>query len=132
METTVTVRFSETDALGHVNNTSYFIYLEEARLHFLKEIEIDMKMKNWSFILASTKCDFLSQAYFDQILKITTSVSRVGTKSFQLEHDISCAQTGSPIAKGTAILVQFNFDKQESEPIPELLKDRLLSLIKAA
>ena len=24
METTVTVRFSETDLLGHVNNTSYF------------------------------------------------------------------------------------------------------------
>lgn len=131
MESMVTVRFSETDALGHVNNTSYFIYLEEARLHFLKEMEMDLKIRNWSFILASTKCDFLAQAYFDQILKINTTVSRVGTKSFQLEHDIYCAQTGSPIAKGTAILVQFNFDKQESEPIPVLLKEKLLELVEA-
>ena len=131
METTVTVRFAETDALGHVNNTSYFIYLEEARMHFLKEIGQDMKMKNWSFILASTKCDFLSQAYFDQVLKIDTSVFKVGTKSFQLEHAISCKQTGVPIAKGNAILVQFNFDKQESEQIPELLKEKLLSLIES-
>ena len=131
METTVTVRFSETDALGHVNNTSYFIYLEEARMHFLKEIGQEIKMKNWSFILASTKCDFISQAYFDQILKIDTSVSKVGTKSLQLEHAISCKQTGALIAKGNAILVQFNFDKQESEPIPELLKTKLMCLVES-
>lgn len=35
-ELKVNVRFSETDALGHINNTSYFIYLEEARMKFLK------------------------------------------------------------------------------------------------
>ena len=132
METTVTVRFSETDLLCHVNNTSYFIYLEEARLHFLKEMEQELKVRDWTFILASTKCDFLSQAYFDQVLKIETNVSKVGTKSFQLEHSISCKQTGIPIAKGYAVLVQFNFDKQESEPIPELLKAKLKSLVEAA
>ena len=132
METTVTVRFSETDLLGHVNNTSYFIYLEEARLHFLKEMEHELRVRDWTFILASTKCDFLSQAYFDQVLKIETTVSKVGTKSFQLEHSISCKQTGIPIAKGHAVLVQFNFDKQESEPIPELLKAKLKNLVEAA
>lgn len=129
METVVTVRFAETDALGHVNNTSYFIYFEEARLQFLKELGQKMDVTNWSFILASTKCDFLSQAYFDQQLKIDTSVSKVGTKSFELNHFITCKQTGVPIAKGNAILVQFNFDKQESEPVPELLRTRLMSLI---
>lgn len=38
-ETQVKVRFCETDALGHINNTSYFIYLEEARIAFLKKWE---------------------------------------------------------------------------------------------
>lgn len=34
-ETAVKVRFCETDALGHISNISYFIYLEEARTDFL-------------------------------------------------------------------------------------------------
>lgn len=38
-ETQVKVRFCETDALGHINNTSYFIYLEEARIAFFEEME---------------------------------------------------------------------------------------------
>lgn len=30
-EIQVTIRLCETDALGHINNASYFVYLEEAR-----------------------------------------------------------------------------------------------------
>ena len=37
-ELEVNVRFSETDALGHINNTSYFIYLEEARMKFFEAL----------------------------------------------------------------------------------------------
>lgn len=37
----VYVRFSETDSSGHVNNTSYFLYLEEARAKFFFEIGWD-------------------------------------------------------------------------------------------
>ena len=76
----VTVRFAETDALGHVNNTSYFIYMEDARLHLLKELGWNTSHKDWSFVLVSTKCDFINQAYFDQILRIDTSIQKVGTK----------------------------------------------------
>lgn len=124
-ETQVTVRFSETDALGHINNTSYFIYLEEARIRFIETLGFKMNIENWNFILASTKCDFISQGYFDQNLSIKTYVSKIGTKSFQLEHDITSTQTNELIAKGNAIMVFFNFEKQRSEPIPELLRSGL-------
>lgn len=117
----VTVRFGETDALGHINNTSYFIYLEEARIRFIEALGYDMKANDWKFILASTKCDFLNQGYFNQTLAIQTYVSKIGTKSFQIEHDIIDAKSGEPIAKGNAIMVYFNFEKQKSEPLPEQL-----------
>ncbi|WP_026695732.1 acyl-CoA thioesterase [Peribacillus kribbensis] len=124
-ETQVTVRFCETDALGHINNTSYFIYLEEARIKFFELLGYSMDVKDWSFILASTKCDFVSQGYFNQILSIKTYVSKIGTKSFQIEHEITCAQTGELIAKGMAVIVYFNFETQKSEVLPPLLKSAL-------
>jgi acyl-CoA thioester hydrolase len=124
-EIQVTVRFGETDALGHINNTSYFIYLEEARIRFIETLGYKMDSENWNFILASTKCDFISQGYFDQRLAIHSYVSKIGTKSFQLEHDITCTQTRELIAKGNAIMVYFDFEKQRSEQIPLLLREGL-------
>ncbi|MBN8193175.1 acyl-CoA thioesterase [Bacillus sp. NTK074B] len=126
METiTVTSRFCETDALGHINNTTYFVYLEEARIKFFQTIGFDMDVKDWRFILASTKCDFVSQGYFNQELEITTYISRIGSKSFQLEHDILCANTHQLIARGNAVIVYFDFQEQRSKAITELLKTQL-------
>jgi acyl-CoA thioester hydrolase len=126
METiTVTSRFCETDALGHINNITYFVYLEDARIKFFQTIGFDMDVKDWRFILASTKCDFVSQGYFNQELKVTTYISRVGSKSFQLEHDILCSNTNQLIAKGNAVIVYFDFQEQCSKEIPKLLRNRL-------
>lgn len=123
----VTVRFCETDALGHINNTSYFIYIEEARIKFFEKLGYEMNLKNWNFILASTKCDFINQGYFNQKLSISTYLSRIGSKSFQLEHDIRSEDTNQLIAKANAIIVYFDFVEQRSDIIPDLLRARLES-----
>ncbi|MCA1029786.1 acyl-CoA thioesterase [Bacillus timonensis] len=125
LEISEKVRFSETDALGHVNNTSYFVYLENARVHFFEAVGQQMDAKNWNFILASTKCDFINQAYFSQKLAITTSVTKIGTKSFHLYHEILDEQTRQVISKGNEAIVYFNFQTQQSEPLPEKLRAEL-------
>ncbi|MBE4908965.1 acyl-CoA thioesterase [Bacillus luteolus] len=123
--TKIKVRFGETDALGHINNSSYFAYLEDARIGFFESIGCNMSTTSWNFILASTKCDFIGQGYFNQILKITTTVTRIGNKSFQLEHEIFDDQTDRLIARGNAIIVYFDFEEQQSVVIPESLKVEL-------
>jgi acyl-CoA thioester hydrolase len=130
-EIEITGRFSETDALGHINNTSYFVYLEEARIKFFQLLGFNMKAKDWNFILASTTCNFINQGYFNQIFSIKTCVSKIGTKSFQLEHDIVCAQTKQIIASASAVVVYYNYEEQKSEQIPELLKSQLAGHMKS-
>ncbi|MCP3027953.1 thioesterase family protein [Halobacillus sp. A5] len=123
-ETDTTVRFCETDAAGHVNNTSYFIYLEEARGRFFQS-NLENYQTFGRFIIASTKCDFLSQAYFNQQLIISTWISKIGTKSFQFKHEIKAKDTGVSIAEAEAAIVYFNYEEQKSEPIPEDVRKRL-------
>lgn len=129
-EIEVYVRFSETDALGHVNNVSYLIYFEEARTKFFEEV-CDNKELFKNFILASVTCDYLSQAYAAQILKVKTTISRVGTKSFTVEHLLSDKESNQIIAKGTAVLVAYDFNEQKSITLPSevryQLEDRLIS-----
>ena len=126
-ETNIYVRYCETDAGGHVSNTSYFLYMEEARSKFFEAIGFRGKERrhNMQFILASTACDFIAQAYASQLLTVSTSVGRIGTKSFTIRHDIRDAETGDPVASGHAVAVCFDFGTQESQPIPDLLRGML-------
>ncbi|MGJ9457831.1 acyl-CoA thioesterase [Oceanobacillus sp. CF4.6] len=132
-EIEVYVRFSETDAAGHVNNTSYFIYFEEARIKYLEQISKDSKRDFLpsNVILVTTSCDYIAQAYAGKILKITTEVSHVGNKSFRVDHVLTLADTGTVIAKGTAVLACFNYEEQKTVPIPDeirvLLERKLVS-----
>ncbi|TWT24767.1 thioesterase family protein [Planomicrobium sp. CPCC 101110] len=124
-ETTVKVRFSETDALGHISSISYFIYLEEARTDFFQELGLGADIADWKIILISAQCDFVRQGHFNQRLKIATEVSRLGDSSFMLAHQITDEKTGELIAKGEAGAVYFNFKKQKSERLPAELKEKL-------
>lgn len=126
-ESHLTVRFGETDLLGHVNNASYFSYLEQGRVELFNALSNggDYEYDKWQFTLATIKCDFLAQTYFDQDLTIVTKVSRIGNKSFTLEQPIYDKNTGTLLANGESVIVYFDFDDQESKPIPDALRERL-------
>lgn len=121
----IKVRVGETDMLGHINNTSYFIYMEETRIDFLKNLGINIETHNFAFMLASAKCDFISQGYFGQILDITTDVGRIGNKSITLISTMKEKESGELIARGEAVLVYFDTGEQQTVPIPDSFKEKL-------
>ncbi|WP_373893518.1 acyl-CoA thioesterase [Virgibacillus natechei] len=121
----IKVRFGETDALGHINNTNYFAYMEETRLDFLQKLGLDISNKDFSIILASAKCDFIRQGYFGQILEIDTKVVKIGRTSVTLSTDMVDKESGNMIAKGEATVVYFNVLEQKPTEIPEWIKTSL-------
>ena len=116
------VRYCETDAGGHVSNTSYFLYFEEGRTKFFESIGFGPKRRSIHFIVAQTECDFRAQAYAGQNLTVTTNVSRIGTKSYTMAHEITNKETGDLIATGGAVIVCYNFETEQSEEIPNNLR----------
>lgn len=130
----IKVRFSETDLLGHINNVSYFTYLETARIDFIEKIGLKINTDEHVFILASANCDFIQQGYFGQTLKINTRVSRIGTKSLVLASEMFDKESGELIAKGESALVYFNRIEQKSvaltAEIKEMLQPYILELTK--
>jgi acyl-CoA thioester hydrolase len=123
--TDIQVRFCETDAVGHVNNVSYFIYLEQARVDFTKMLGQDSSSFDWHMVVVSLHCDFINQAYFDQILEITTGVSKIGGKNFILVHEVRDKESKNLIAKGESILVILDTKNNKSIPLDEEWRTRL-------
>ncbi|MFC3016392.1 acyl-CoA thioesterase [Virgibacillus litoralis] len=126
----IKVRVSETDLLGHINNASYFIYMEEARIDFLKKLGIDIENGNFAFMLVSAKCDFIRQGYFGKTLKVATEVLKIGTKSITLTSRMTESESGDLIARGEVVLVYFDVHAEQTIEIPESFKDKLQAHMK--
>ncbi|RKQ35737.1 acyl-CoA thioesterase [Oceanobacillus halophilus] len=116
------VRFCETDAVGHVNNTSHFLYFEEARSKFFRMIHPNRQSSS-SFILASIKCDYLEQAYAGEVLKVSTNVLSLGNKSFTISHRLLTSDGSKIIAEAEAVTVCFDFTSQKTIPLNAKLKE---------
>jgi acyl-CoA thioester hydrolase len=86
----IKVRFGETDAFGHLNNANAFVYFEEARIEFLKElgfIQVWINENNDTrSVVANIQCDYIKQVYFDEKLKVYVKINDVGNSSFELHY----------------------------------------------
>ena len=109
------IRFRDCDQMGHVNNAVYSTFLEEARIEVLGGLA--------DFILARVEIDFRSELRAGEDVEVRTRCSRIGTKSFDLEHEITA--DGRVVAEGKSVLVSYDYERGESVPVPDALRERL-------
>lgn len=124
-ENEIDVRYCETDAMGHINNVSYFIYFEQARVDFFRHLAGADAMDQFQFVLVSAGCDYIEQAYFGRPLTIRTVVSRIGNKSFTLDHEVVEKNSGKLIARGRAVVVVFDTETGRAQVVPDILKEKM-------
>ena len=109
------VRFSDRDAIGHVNNAVYSTYLEEARIGVLGGLA--------DFILARVEIDFRAELREAGEVEVRTRLERMGTKSFDLRHEIHAG--GRLVADARSVLVSYDYARSESVRVPDELRQRL-------
>jgi acyl-CoA thioester hydrolase len=110
------VRFGECDGLGHVNNGTYFTYMEDARVDVFRIFVPSLDLTQWNLIVASTKCDFLEQVKFAEKLSVITWIGRIGNASFTVEHALK-NDDGQWVARGQATMITYDYSAKSSVPI---------------
>ena len=120
----LTVRFSDLDAMGHVNNATYFTYMEEARKNFFGEILNATSPEDFPFILASISCNFIKPVQLEEkTLEVDLWITSIGRKSFTFKHAIYRTQDPEWIfATGESVQVFFDHRNHKSIEIPETFK----------
>ncbi|ASS74056.1 thioesterase [Tumebacillus algifaecis] len=121
----VHVRFSDCDALGHVNNAVYFTYFEESRKDLFRIFNPELDTHNWNLIVASTRCDFLSEAMYAQKLTVYTWIGKLGSSSFEVEHAMA-DELGNWVARGKATMLGFDFDQKKAVAMTDDIRNKLL------
>lgn len=115
----VATRFSDTDALGHINNTMLPIWFEGARDPIFKFFMPDLDLSKWSLILAKIEVSFLAQLYYGEPIEIRSYISRIGNSSFDVYQE--AWQQGKLCASGKAVMVHFDYKTNQSASIPNAI-----------
>jgi acyl-CoA thioester hydrolase len=123
----IQIRYADLDALGHVNNSNYLTYFEIARVHYFNELlGKDWDWRNEGMILANSSLEFLKPLLIQHEAEVKISTLSVGTKSFELYYEISVDDV--VFCSGKSVIVTFNSLRNETIPIPSVMREGLLRL----
>jgi acyl-CoA thioester hydrolase len=120
------IRWGDMDALGHVNNTVYFRYMESGRIAFLEEAAGQFDTQGEGPVIVTAYCSFLKQLKYPGEIEVRTFAGVPGRSSFEVTHEIRMVDgngdAGVVHAEGGAKVVWVDFAAEKSVPLPEYLK----------
>jgi acyl-CoA thioester hydrolase len=123
-ETTVQLRWSDMDAMGHVNNATYLTYLETARESWFASIGVSDE--SLRFAMRRIEADFLSQLTFDDgAVRVVIELDGVGVSSIRTRERMTAHSDGRLALEARAVIVRLDETGQRSAPWPDDLRERL-------
>jgi acyl-CoA thioester hydrolase len=126
-EMVIPIRWGDMDAMGHVNNTIYFRYLEIVRIEWLHSLGGAPNPDGDGPVIVNAFCNFIRQLEFPGELLARHYVANLGRTSF--DTFITLERTDQPglvYANGGATTVWVNFKGQKSVPLPDWLRELVI------
>lgn len=110
------IAWGDMDALGHVNNARYFDYFQEARIEWLKELNIPMTGKTGP-VVVHVACTFLKPVIYPATVSINSKIHSLGNSSMIMDHDLY--QDEVLMAQGISKIVWVDYTQNKSVPLPD-------------
>jgi len=121
------VRYQETDQMGIVYYSNYFVYFEMGRIEFLRSLGIsyaEIEKENVFLAVAEAHCKYRAPAMFDDLLVIKTYLSKMKLARIEFCYEISRINEETLIAEGSTLLACLGVNKKPMA-IPEKIRNAL-------
>ena len=111
------LRFSDSDAMGHVNHSRFATLFEDARIGMLSSLAPDGRaLPARGMILARLEIDYVRPLMVDpEPVSVFARVVRIGTSSFAIDYELQ--QHGAICARGLSVLVAYDYRSGRSRPL---------------
>lgn len=119
----VTLRYSDQDPMGHINNVVYGAYFAEGRNAFIGELVRRLAPSNIDFVLASVRIEYREEMYYPGHVDVGSRVLRIGNKSLTLGH--SLFNNDELKASAESVVVFIDTTSGQSVPIPDEVREAL-------
>jgi acyl-CoA thioester hydrolase len=120
------IRWGDMDAMGHVNNTVYFRYMEQCRISWFDALGLSPDPAGTGPVIVNASCDFLRQLEYPGVVRCRQYVGEIGRSSFQTYVDmVRIDEPGIVSASGAARVVWVDFPRRKSVPLPPEVRDAI-------
>ena len=96
------VEFADTDMAGIAHFANFFRWMESAEVAFLRSRGVSVVLpwegEHLGFPRVAASCDYLRPVRFDDLLEVTVTIQRLGTKS--ITYAFEFFKDGAAVARG--------------------------------
>lgn len=117
----IPLRWGDMDAFGHVNNTLYLRYCEEARFQWLAAHNISLSPESYP-VVVTIACSFLRPVFYPDTLRLECIAAEPGRSSFMAYYKIyTLSDPEQPVAEASSKIVWVD-GHGKSRPLPESIR----------
>ena len=117
------IRWGDMDAMGHVNNTVYFRYMETVRIEWMRAVGCDPDPQGQGPVIVNAFCNFYRQLEYPGDVRVKLYVSDPGRTTFETWCTMERTdQPGVVCAEGGATTIWVDFPQQKAETLPDWMR----------
>ena len=120
----IPVRWGDMDAMGHVNNTVYFRFMEQTRISWFEKLM--PRGEAWGttgIVIVNASCNFTRPINYPATVEVRMYAGPLGGSSVPTYYDLIV--NGDVYADGAAKVVFIDMEKQKAVRIPENLRAKM-------
>jgi acyl-CoA thioester hydrolase len=132
--TRIRVRYAETDQMGVVYHSNYFIWFEVGRVELLRQLGFtykEMERQDQCFIaVVDARCRFRAPARYDDEITVRTYLKNVRESLIHFAYEAVRESDGALLAEGetTHIVTDANLNRR---PLPEKYQEAFRRAVRA-
>jgi acyl-CoA thioester hydrolase len=126
-ETTVRVRYAETDRMGYVYYGNYTHYFEVGRVEALRQLGTSYKeMEDSGLMLPVYTCNlkYLKPAFYDDLLIIKTTITELPRVKIKFDYEIF-NEKNELLTTGSTTLVFIEMTTKKPCPAPDSFMEKI-------
>ena len=121
------IRWGDMDAMGHVNNTVYFRFMEQARISWFSVLIPGKEAwHSTGIVIANASCNYKRAITYPGVVETRLYVGEPGGSSVPTFYELRVDDDPVPYADGAAVVVFVDMKSQKPVRIPDGIRDRLL------
>jgi len=117
--TKIPIRWGDMDAYGHVNNTVYFRYMEQARVEWIEGLKVPVRPGGEGPVIINASCTFLIPMTYPGVVEVRTFVGAPGRSSVQTYVEMRLEGDERIFAEAAAKVVWMDTRTGKSVPLPD-------------
>ncbi|WP_176055002.1 acyl-CoA thioesterase [Paraburkholderia caribensis] len=120
------VAYRDQDPAGHVSAAMYYVYMLNAYMAYAHELLGLPLTDGIPQIMLKTSCEYVHPAKWGDTLKVSALITRLGTKSFDIEYRITiAADEARVIAMGSSTHVAYDYATERTVPLTDTFRERV-------